>query len=147
MGFTITIVTAFLALIWGGKVKKRTTQLATVLLAISSLVEYAPFIRGNHFGYYIFIFFSFFAAIECFNSLRLQLGHRAFFFAVAVVIAFFELSQTLSFPFYIPTYPFSLLYLMAMAYLWFTHKRVIFSRFGILIVWAGLALKWLIVLF
>lgn len=146
MGFTITIVAAFLALIWGGRVKKRTTQLATVLLAISSLVEYAPFIRGYNFGHYVFIFFSFFAAIECFNSLRLKFSHQAYFVVTPLVIGFFELAKQMSFPYYIPTYPFAVAYLFLMGYFWFTVKRIVFSRFGILIVWAGLAIKWLVAL-
>lgn len=146
MGFTITIVAAFLALIWGGRVKNRTTQFAAIMLAVSSLLEYAPFIRGHYFGYYFFIFFSFFAAIECFNSLRLKSSHRAYFVLTASVIAFFELARLLSFPYHIPTYPFAITYLLLMAYFWFTAKRIVFSRFGILIVWAGLAIKWLVVL-
>lgn len=146
MGFTITIVAAFLALIWGGRVKKKTTQVATVMVAISSLVAYAPFIRGQDFGYYIFIFFSFFAAIECFNSLRLRSSHRAYFVITASIIGFFELTRLMSFPYYIPAYPFAIAYLLLMAYFWVTAKRMVFSRFGILIVWAGLAMKWLVAL-
>lgn len=146
MDLTITIVAAFLALIWGGRVKKRTTQMATILLAISSLVEYAPFIRGHSFGYYTFIFFSFFAAIESFNSIRLKASHRSFFFATASGIAFFELARQLSFPFYIPTNLFAAAYLLLMGYFWFTAKKIIFSRFGVLIIWAGLAIKWLVAL-
>ena len=142
----ITFLACFTALLLVGNAKNRTTQLSTVLLALSSLISYIPFYGVDRYGVYIFVFFSFFASIETFNSLRLTIGHRVFFFASAAVILLFELMNSMSL-FFLPKYPFALLYLLVLAYLWKTSKRKIYSRMGVLVVWAGVALKWLLASF
>ncbi|MFT6872763.1 MAG: hypothetical protein ACJAVN_001775 [Roseivirga sp.] len=44
MGLAITLITALLALGWAKNAKKRTTKIATVLLALSSLIAYDPYL-------------------------------------------------------------------------------------------------------
>ncbi|OEK04176.1 hypothetical protein [Roseivirga misakiensis] len=144
MSLLITLLAALIALIWAGKIKKRTTKLATVLLALSSLIDYTPYLKGYGIGQYTFIFFSFFAAIESYNSLRLSKGQRALFFSMPILIGFFELMDFVSLPFHIPRYPFGLLYLLAFAFYLLLAKKKIFSRAGVLIVWSAVALKWLL---
>ncbi len=144
MELAITIIAALFALIWSKNAKKRTTKTATVLLALSSLIEYDPYFGLNHYSVYFLIFFSFFAAIESMNSLRLTRGHQFFFLGCALVIAFFQLIYLINFPFYIPKYPFALLYMVGLIILWVFSKRKIITRLGILVVWLGVAIKWVI---
>ncbi|MFY0593017.1 hypothetical protein [Roseivirga sp.] len=140
----ITLLAAFIALLWSRKAKKSTTLWATVLLAISSAVDYLPFLKEYDVGYYLFAFFSVFAGIESQNSLRLNKAHRLLFAATPLVIAFFLLIQLIALPYYIPKYPFAIIYILALLYFWFSSRRKIFSRFGILVVWLALAMKWLL---
>jgi len=144
MELAITIIAALFALIWSKNAKKKTTKTATVLLALSSLIEYDPYFGLNHYAVYLLIFFSFFAAIESMNSLRLTRGHQFFFFGCAAVITFFQLIYLIDFPFYIPKYPFALLYMVGLIILWFFSKRKILTRLGVLAVWLGVALKWIV---
>lgn len=141
---TITFIACFFAFLWAGGVKKRNTQLATVLLALSSLIEHIPLYGLDNYGGYAFVFFSFFAAIETFNSLRMTVSQRMLFLSCAIVILFFELAYRLSFPFHIPKYPFAMLYLLVFFYTWKVSRKKIHSRLGVLIVWSGLALRWLL---
>jgi len=147
MNLIITLIAVFAAFLWAGKIKKRTTQWTTVLLAFSSLIDFVPFFKGYQVGQYIFIFFSFFAGIESLNSLRLTIAHRILFLATPTIIAFFELIERLSVPYYIPKYPFVLIYFATIIYFWWSSRNKVSSRLGIIIIWAGLALKWLVLSF
>jgi hypothetical protein len=147
MGLAITLITALLALGWAKNAKKRTTKIATVLLALSSLIAYDPYLGISSYGIYFLIFFSFFSAIESMNSLRMTWAHHLFFVGSAVVITLFQLMVLIDFPFYIPKYPFAIFYIVCLALLWYFSKRKIFSRFGVLLVWLGVAVKWLLTSF
>lgn len=147
MFLAITVIAAVLALGWAGRAKKRTTKIATILLALSSLIEYDPYFGMRSYGIYFLIFFSFFAAIESLNSLRMTRAHHVFFLGSAITITFFQLIALVDFPFYVPKYPFSILYLTMLTFFWVFTKRKIFTRFGILMIWLGVALKWLILSF
>lgn len=147
MHLAITLIIAFLALLWVKNAKKKTTKIATVLLAISSLVQYDPYFGIRTYGIYLLIFFSFFAAIESMNSLRMTRAHHLFFLGSASVITIFHVLSLIDFPFYIPKLPFAILYLVCLTLFWVFSKRKIYSRFGILIVWLGVALKWLLISF
>lgn len=147
MGLAITLITALLALGWAKNAKKQTTKIATVTLALSSLIAYDPYFGISSYGIYFLIFFSFFAAIESMNSLRMTRAHHLFFLGSATVIAFFQLILLIDLPFYIPKYPFAILYIASLALFWIFSKRLVLSRFGVLLVWLGVALKWLLASF
>lgn len=144
MQLAITLITAFLALYWAKNAKKKTTKIATVLLAISSLVQFDPYFGIRSYGIYLLIFFSFFAAIESMNSLRMTRAHHLFFLGSASVITIFQLILLIDFPFYVPKLPFAILYFVCFTLFWVFSKRQIYSRLGVLIVWLGVALKWLL---
>ncbi|MBO3700651.1 hypothetical protein [Roseivirga sp. E12] len=145
MELAITVIAAFFALGWSKNAKKRTTKIATILIALSSLIQYDPYFGLGPYSIYFLIFFSFYAAIESLNSLRLTRAHHVFFLGCASVIAFFQVLYLVEFPFYIPKYPFSLVYLICFTFFWFFTKRKILTRLGVLVVWLGVALKWLFV--
>lgn len=147
MHLAITLITALLALVWSKNAKKKTTKIATILLAVSSLVQYDPYFGIRSYGIYLLIFFSFFAAIESMNSLRMTRAHHVFFLGSASVVAFFQLILLIELPFYIPKYPFAILYLICFTLFWVFSSRKVFSRLGVLIVWLGVALKWLLISF
>lgn len=144
MQFAITLVTAFSALYLVQNVKKKMTKAAVVLLVISSLIEYDPYFGIGRYGIYFIIFFSFFAAIESLNSMRMTRVHNAFFLGSAIVIALFELLILIGFPFDIPKYPFAFFYLIGFSLCYMLSRRKIFTRLGVLVVWLGVALKWLL---
>ncbi|OEK01386.1 hypothetical protein BFP97_07580 [Roseivirga sp. 4D4] len=144
MELAITIVAAIFALVWSKNAKKKTTKIATVLLALSSLIQYDPYFGLRAYAIYFLIFFSFFAAIESMNSLRLTRGHQFFFLGCATVITFFQLIYLIDFPFHIPKYPFALLYIAGLVILWIFSRRKILTRLGVLAVWLGIALKWMV---
>ncbi len=147
MQLAITIIAALFAIGWVRRAKKRTTKLATVLLALSTLVQYDPYFGIGGYGIYFLIFFSFFAAIESMNSLRMTRAHHLFFVGSASTIALFQLMFLIDFPFYIPKYPFAILYMLALTLFWVFSRRKILTRLGVLIVWLGVALKWLVMAF
>ncbi len=145
MQLAITIITALFAIGWVRRAKKRTTKLATVLLALSTLIQYDPYFGLGGYGIYFIIFFSFFAAIESMNSLRMTRAHQLFFLGSASVITIFQLILLIDFPFYVPKLPFAILYFVCFTMFWVFSKRQIYSRLGVLIVWLGVALKWLLI--
>lgn len=144
MELAITIIAALFALVWSKNAKKKTTKVATVLLALSSLIEYDPYFGLSSLSIYLLIFFSFFAAVESRNSIRLTRAHQFFFLGCAGVIAFFQLLDLIDFPFFIPKYPFAILYVISLIVLLTFSRRKILTRLGILAVWLGLALKWIV---
>ncbi|MHA7101505.1 hypothetical protein [Roseivirga pacifica] len=141
---TITIVCAIAALLLVTNANKRVTKLTTIALALASVLYLDPVIGIGPFGHYVFAFVSIIAAVEPSHSLNLKAYHKSFFVITGLVVVLFSLLTALRLPFYIPKLPFGVLYLAFFGYYFANDKRRLKSRLGILIVWAGLALRWVI---
>ena len=144
---TITIVSALAALLLVAKARKRVTKLTTVFLALSSLIYLDPIIGVGPYGVYVFAFVSIVAAVEPSHSLNLKPEHKSFFAITGLIVVLLTIVSTLKLPFVVPKYPFGLLYLAVLAYFYATSKKRLQSRMGVLVVWAGLALRWVILSF
>lgn len=118
--------------------------MATVLLAISTLLKHDTLIGLKPYAPYAFVFFSVLAATESFNSLNLKDRHRAFLVGSSLVIVLFGLMNFLSLPFQIPRYPFAILYVLMFAYFYLKERNKIKSRLGILVIWLAMFISWLI---
>lgn len=141
---TIIAVSGVMGLLWIKKVRNNFTKLVNVMLSFSAISIAIPYFGIASYAPYAIAFFSLLASFEATNSF--SLNKSQVHFMVISGIAFFGLSLTLLFqiPFQIPYWLFSSLFLIAFAYCWKVKKRNVYSRVGILIVWSGVSIAWLI---
>lgn len=136
---TIIVISGIMGLLWVKQVHNNFTRLVNIMLSVSAIStaisSYSP---------YGIAFFSLLASFEATNSFSMK--RQQVIFMVISGITFFALSLASLFPipFEIPYWLFSLVFLSAFAFYWKSKKKNIFSRTGILIVWSGIALAWLI---
>jgi hypothetical protein len=114
------------------------------MLSLSAISSAIPYFGISSYSPYAISFFSLLASFEATSSFSMKRPHVGFM--VISGITFFVLSMTLLFPipFEIPYWVFSLLFLIAFSFLWKTKKNNIYSRVGILIVWSGISIAWLV---
>lgn len=143
---TLTLIGAIVALMLSSSTRKPLTKTVTIVLALSSIIYLDPLIGVGQFGYIAFALASILAAVEPSNSLNLKTKHKSFFVAMGVVMVLIAVSEFLGFDHLVPKYAFGLLYAGVLAFFWFTDKRRLKSRSGILLVWLIQAIKWIFTL-
>jgi len=140
----IILSSVLFGFIWAGRIRKRQTKLITVFLALASLSQLDPFIGVAQFSVYLITVASMLAAAEPSNSINLRSHQKAFFIVSAipfVLLTLLDLSQiSLQVD---KRYLASVYLLMAFAQLLYKRKKLR-SRLGVIVIWAGIALSWLL---
>lgn len=142
---TITIACAIAALFLTRLSRKPLTRYVTIILSMSSIIYLDRFIGLASYGYLIFAFASILASVEPNNSLNLKVRHKTFFLIMGIVVVLLAAANFLKFEQYIPEYILGICYCVALALFLLTDKKKRFkSRYGILVVWMGTAIKWIL---
>lgn len=141
---TIIVISGIMGLLWIKQVHNNFTKLVNIMLSVSAISMAIPYLDISSYSHYSIAFFSLLASFEATNSFSMK--RQQVIFMVISGITFFALSLASLFPisFEIPYWLFSLAFLSAFAFYWKSKKKNIFSRTGILIVWSGIAVAWLI---
>jgi hypothetical protein len=141
---TIIALAGVMGLLWIKKIRNNFTKLVNAMLGLSAISIFVPYFGISSYSPYAIAFFSLLASFEATSSFSMQ--RPQVIFMVISGITFFVLSITLLLPapFEIPYWAFSSLYLLAFAFHWKTKKKNIYSRTGILIIWGGISIAWLV---
>jgi hypothetical protein len=141
---TIIALAGVMGLLWMKKVRNNFTKLVNAMLGLSAISILISYLGISSYSPYAIAFFSLLASFEATSSF--SMNRQQVIFMIVSGITFFVLSITMLFPapFEIPYWAFSILFLLAFVFHWKTKKKNIYSRVGILIVWSGISIAWLV---
>ncbi len=144
MTLIISLGSILFAFVWAVGIKRPLTQRITVFLAFVSLLQFDTFIGLSTYSFYAITFASILAGIEPGNSLNLKPYQKNFFLATSYIFILFTLENILNFPFTINRAYFGGLYLLVAGIVVLKGFKRVRSRVGVIVIWAGFALNWLL---
>ena len=144
MSTIISLGTILFGLIWSQQVPKPLTRRITVLLAITALLQFDTLIGLSSYSIYFITFASIMAGVEPSNSFYLRPYEKNFFLFSSLLFVALSIDSLLDISFQINRVYFGLVYLFAAVILLINDYNRVKSRLGIIIIWSGFAINWLL---
>ncbi|MGW8123437.1 hypothetical protein ACV07N_12325 [Roseivirga echinicomitans] len=142
---TASLITAFggvFGLLCLRLAKSNFTKFVIFLLAVSAIATVVNYKGVSTYAPMALGFCSLLASFESTSSYLMEKPQIIFFVLSGLGFFVFSMISILPLEIYLLDWPFLILFFIGFGYHWHNHRRKLWSRLGILVVWSGLAISW-----